>query len=172
MKYTVFLFCSNLLSLSVLVGKQLRLRSTCLYMAYIAITDAALLAVNLVSWLNRVDVNTNSVHSCKFMLFSFYFLAHFSTSLLVAMTIERFVAIRFPLRALTLITPSRTRWVIAIIFILVFGLNVNAFWTRTMVQIDGTPYCMWSSMADIDSKHGIFHVYFWPWIGTYLLTNM
>ncbi|XP_076458563.1 uncharacterized protein LOC143292260 [Babylonia areolata] len=100
----------NLLCFVTLVFTSLRSTSTCVYMAVIAVLDCVILTVALGFVIG--DILGHSVFymrndwACGFHYFLFYFTIHFNVLLLLAMTVDRFIVVRFPLKAQRLCTPK------------------------------------------------------------------
>ncbi|KAI0227368.1 hypothetical protein LSAT2_022197 [Lamellibrachia satsuma] len=167
--YQVFIalfgIVANVFALVVTLSKRMRKHSTCLYMSAISGSDALTLVIAFVWWLGRY-VNTTSAWSCKLILFCFYYAIHFSVLLLVAMTAERFVAIRFPFWAHVHLTRRKSVYVIIGVAMAILALDVHNLFTRTMLVdvTTGRKMCLFSGSATLDMSYGVFHIYIWPWI--------
>ncbi|KAI0220141.1 hypothetical protein LSAT2_028332 [Lamellibrachia satsuma] len=167
--YQVFVALSgivaNVLALVVTLSKRMRKHSTCFYMSAISGSDALTLVIAFLWWLGRY-VNTTSVWSCKLILFSFYYAIHLSVTLLVAMSAERFVAIRFPFWAHVHLTRRKSVQVIVGVAMAILALDVHNLFTRTMLvnATTGRKMCLFSNSATLDMSYGFFHIYIWPWI--------
>ena len=167
--YQVFITLSgiiaNLLALVVTLNKRMRKHNTCLYMSAISGSDAVTLTISFVWWLGRY-VDTTSVWSCRLVLFSFYYAIHFSVTLLVAMTVERFVAIRCPFWAHVHLTRGRSARVIAGVAVAILGLDAHNLFTTTMLvdPTTGATSCLFSHSPTLDIPHAFFRRYIWPWI--------
>ena len=132
----------NILSICVLLCSSFRKSTTSWYLATIAILDTLILIYSILDLLHR-SLPYCAVYNdvtCPFIQFLFYFSVHADVLVLVAMTIERFLVVRFPLRAATLITRKRTLFVIAGIGGFSFGLNFFNCFTRFMVTEETTGY--------------------------------
>ncbi|KAK2190139.1 hypothetical protein NP493_86g03010 [Ridgeia piscesae] len=161
----LFGIVANVTSLIVTLSKRMRKHSTCLYMSAISGSDAVTLVIAFVWWLGRF-VDTTSVWSCKLILFLFYYAIHFSVTLLVAMTAERYVAIRFPFWAHVHLTRRKSVYVIAGIATAILALDAHNLFTRTMLvdAATGRKMCLFSGLATLDMSYGYFHIYIWPWL--------
>ncbi|KAK6180005.1 hypothetical protein SNE40_012230 [Patella caerulea] len=128
----------NLLSLVVMLRREMRQTSTCFYLATLAITDTSVLYISAFKTWIRILTGFELLHvsnaACKGIMFLVYFCNHFSAWIIVAVTIERFLAVWFPLKAGTMCSVSRAKFgtfVIASVFILV---NSHLFWTAELVS--------------------------------------
>ncbi|MEG7522288.1 MAG: G-protein coupled receptor, partial [Chromatiales bacterium] len=156
---------ANILALIVTLSKRMRKHSTCLYMSAIGGSDALTLVISFVWWVSRY-VNTTSVWSCKLILFSFYYAIHFSVTLLVAMTAERYVAIRFPFWAHVHLTRRKSVYIIIGVAMAILALDVPNLFTRTMItnEVTGSTRCLFSGSATLDMPYGFFLLYVWQWL--------
>ncbi|CAH1800623.1 unnamed protein product [Owenia fusiformis] len=122
----------NILSFLVMVQKRNICRTTCLYMAALAVADNITLVCLATYWIVTCFQTDTSVHTntilCKVFAYISQTCSEFSIFVLGAMTIDRYVAIRFPMRSTTLCTIQRTR-VILISGLLTLGLyNIPIPW--------------------------------------------
>ncbi len=113
----------NLFTLRVLLRKQLRSKTTCVYLATIATCDAVVLFEQFVYIANQVHLWSAQKWSCRMIQFTFYFTLHSSVLVLVAMTTEKYVSVRFPLKASLWISRKRTGLVIVLLLIVSFLVN-------------------------------------------------
>ncbi|KAK3098051.1 hypothetical protein FSP39_015603 [Pinctada imbricata] len=153
----------NLLSFLVFIRKSMRSSSTCFYMMVMAVADTLVLYFNALrkwlSFLNGYDAVTESEIGCKIFTFLSYFSFAWSAWLLVAMTIERFIAIHFPLKAPRIATPGKAKKVIFALFLILFAWNCHFLWTVTM---DDSNQCI----PGEDYKK--FHDYYVPWMDAFV----
>ena len=164
---SVFGILGNFLALAVLAQRKMRVKTTYMYMLALSVTDVAVLTISILWWTGRY-VNINSVWFCKLHLFLFYLAIHTSVWLLVSMTIERYLAVTFPLKAKAWITRRRAVLTMSTVFILTLTLNLHNLWTRTMITFpSGKTLCLFSNVADRSSRYGYFHLKVWPWIDAF-----
>ena len=71
---------------------------------------------------------------CKLGYFLYYFGAHYSSMLLAVMSVEKFFALYFPLKAKSYCTVGTAKWVSSILAIVIGGLN---FPLLIIVKLDG-----------------------------------
>ncbi|XP_025088038.1 uncharacterized protein LOC112560385 [Pomacea canaliculata] len=88
----------NFLCFVTLVFSSLRRTSTCIYMAAIAVLDTLILVLDfcvlLRGYLGETRFYLQSNWSCGVQYFLFYFSIHFDVLLLIAMTFDRYIALR------------------------------------------------------------------------------
>ena len=100
----------NTLSFSVMVKPNNRKMSTCIYMAGISINDNIMMFKSLHNWLvSAVKVHSFKPLECRFASFWALFGLQNSTFQVLAMTIDKYVAIRWPHKAATYSTPRRAK---------------------------------------------------------------
>ena len=103
---------------------------------------------------------------CKCLYFEFYLSIHFSVSILVAMTTERFIVVWFPIKAKIICKKKHCLIAIGVVFFLILSINLHNLFTRQVLHdVNGTStFCLASKVATTDMPYGNFHVYVWPWI--------
>ena len=111
----------NILSFVVMIKPKNRKMSTCIYMAAISINDNIMMASSLNNFLVIV-MNIHGWHlwECKVAAFCALFALQNSSFQVVAMTVDKYIAIKWPHRAATYSTPRRAKMIIV-------GLSVCAF---------------------------------------------
>ena len=109
-----FGFIGNLLSFLVMTQRRNRRRSTSLYMAALAVTDTVVLCMLSWFWASTVlitDPWITSAH-CKWLGLALYFSSEFGVFIIMFMTVDRCIAVRFPLKASSFCTVARTKKVL------------------------------------------------------------
>ncbi|XP_069119812.1 probable G-protein coupled receptor 139 [Argopecten irradians] len=135
------------------------LTSSSMYMVVLAIADIVNLILKIL-YLQLTLHNVQMGHSgCKVMFFFGTFFMHYSNWILVAMTIERFLAIWFPLKVSELCTRSRAAMVMGIIAVPLLALNLHFFWSTLEVWDD---YYSWDCQFQSDFE--FFMTKLWYWI--------
>ena len=100
----------NTLSFLVMMKPNNRKMSTCIYMAGISINDNIMMFESLHNWLvSAVKVHDFKPLECRFASFWALFGLQNSTFQVLAMTIDKYVAIRWPHKAATYSTPRRAK---------------------------------------------------------------
>ena len=113
----------NLLSFFVFVRRKMRVHSAFTYLMLLSMCDTLVIYIGLLrDYLVYVhDVNINNDFFCKIHVFSFYFLLHMASWLLVAVNIDRFIATSFLHFSKSWCTPRRAFSItILLVFVLVF----------------------------------------------------
>lgn len=128
--YTPFLVIlgsvGNLASVFVFYNSKLRLQSTSQYLSALALSDTVFLFQLLPPWLNAVQI-TGLFHQqgfCQVFVYLSYVTSCLSAWLVVAFTVERFVAVLYPLRRNAVCTVARARHIIATVAGAALLLNV------------------------------------------------
>lgn len=124
----------NALTLAVMTQKRLRGTTTAVYMPVIAAFDtAALITGILPEWLEACEaVVFNKLHpwTCKLEKFTFYTTSDLAIWVLVLFTLDRLIAVCFPLKKNVACVPRRALIACAVIGGLCALKNVHVFWTR------------------------------------------
>ena len=131
----IFIGCiGNFLIVAVMVQRRHLKHNTCVYMVVLSIIGNFILTLFAALWVIR-NFYPNSSHPimCKTLNFIAYCLFDVSAWILVAMTIDRFLAVNFPLRALSWRTVKRTKRIIISIFIIVVLKNIHIFFTTNLL---------------------------------------
>ena len=114
----------NTLSLLVMIRPNNKKISTCIYMAAISINDNVMMCIILFSWLFDFGlVEKLRVWECYFFVYIQLSLLQLGTYLVLAMTIDKYVAIKWPHRAAIFSTPRRSK--IIIFTIIASGATYN-----------------------------------------------
>lgn len=100
----------NCLSVCVFFGTKLRYFSSSIYLGALAISDAIFLVTVFVVWLAMVEIDLfNRWGFNQFFVYLSTFCSFLSVWLVVAFTVERYVAVRWPLRRQSLCTVARAK---------------------------------------------------------------
>ena len=160
----------NAFSVVVLTRKSMRRRSTYFYLTVLAVTDTVVLYVGLLRlWLGELtgeDVRNTTDWACKVISFFGYALSDFSAWLIIAVTVERWLAVCLPLRATRFCTREKAVRVVIALFVILLLINCHFFWTVHIVHIphgeDFIPHCeaadQFRTLID-----GV-----WPWMDAFI----
>ena len=111
----------NILSLIVMIKPKNRKMSTCIYMAAISINDNLMMASSLNNFLVIVmEIHKWYLWECKLATFCALFALQNSSFQVLAMTVDKYIAIKWPHKAATYSTPKRAKMIAV-------GLSVCAF---------------------------------------------
>ncbi|KAL8609458.1 hypothetical protein ACOMHN_037980 [Nucella lapillus] len=126
----------NFLCFVTLVFTSLRTTSTCVYMAAIAVLDSIILVLDFCvlirGYTGHTEFYLRNDWTCGFHNFLFYFSIHYAVLLLLAITVDRFIVVKFPLKAQSLCTPKSAIKAIAALGLFSFGLNVQILFNRRL----------------------------------------
>lgn len=104
----------NILSVIVFFKTKLKKLSSSYYLAALGISDTCFLLSAFVPWLNYLDINIyNKNYFCQFFTYISGLCSFLSVWFVVAFTVERFIAVSYPLRRLTMCTVRRACTVLA-----------------------------------------------------------
>ncbi|XP_046667652.1 thyrotropin-releasing hormone receptor-like isoform X2 [Homalodisca vitripennis] len=118
--YTPLLVClgtvGNTLSVFVFFATKLRKSSSSYYLSALAISDTGFLIALFVSWLNLIDVNLfNMPGICQLTVYLTQVCSFLSVWFVVAFTVERFIAVRYPLKRPSMCTVTRAKMVLSVL---------------------------------------------------------
>jgi hypothetical protein len=121
--YTPFLVAvgsvGNILSVLVFFKTKLRKLSSSYYLAALGISDTCFLFGSFISWLNFIDIHVyNQNVFCQFFTYFTSVCSFLSVWFVVAFTVERFIAVLYPLRRQTMCTVRRAKMVLCGLIVL------------------------------------------------------
>lgn len=109
----------NILSVIVFYKTKLKKLSSSYYLAALGISDTCFLICAFVSWLNYININIfNKNYFCQFFTFTSGLCSFLSVYFVVAFTVERFIAVLYPLKRQTMCTVKRACTVLIGLFFL------------------------------------------------------
>ena len=140
----------NALSFIIMLKPHNRRISCCNYIAALAISDSLMLLNALVYW--TVSFKTRQMWSweCKTMAWLFQALSLTSVAFIFAMTVDRFLAIRFPFKARMWCSTHRARIAIAVISMTILLYTLPYLFTAKLIPAVRT--CVAVSTTDALSK--------------------
>ena len=160
----VFGTCGNVLSIVVLTGKSIRKSTTGLYLIVLTISDLAVLYTGLLrQWIIHLfefDVRQVSEIACKIHTWLVYSSLDFSAWLLIAVTLERIVAVWCPYVLKSKCNRQNGSILIIGIIISVFGLNSHFIYGMVFIRIDDEK----EKCSYIDMDYERFIDKAWSWI--------
>ena len=157
---------TNIVSLSVLLRPRLRKHTSCTFMAAISVLDILILGYSLFFWLlGQLEVISFANWSCKLIYFLFYFTIHYNVALLVSMTAQKYLAVRFPLKMAAWSTTRRTVIVIITLGLAYAVLHMQNFWTRKMMY-DAEQNDWFCIAGKASYNYYLIHVH--PWLDSTL----
>ena len=143
----------NILSLLVMIKPNNRKMSTCIYMGAISVNDNIMMCMCLHDYLVYV-AKIHSWHSieCKINAFAALFALQNGTFQVLAMTLDKYIAIRWPHKAATYSTPSRAKMITVSLYISAFVYNIPPFFLSGLIS----GQCFAYSISNVTSR-----VYSW-----------
>ncbi|XP_066592432.1 thyrotropin-releasing hormone receptor [Prorops nasuta] len=138
----VYLGClGNILSVCVFFCTKLRRYSSSIYLGALAISDTGFLVALFITWLSMVNVRLfNEEGYCQVITYLTTLCSFLSVWFVVAFTVERFIAVRYPLRRQSMCTVARAKTTVG-------GLVATGMFVTCPV--------LWYSGVMIDPEHNI-----------------
>jgi hypothetical protein len=132
----------NVISVFVFFTTKLKKLSSSLYLAALAISDTGFLIALLITWLNSFGVPLFKTSGmCEIDIYLTYVCSFLSAWLVVAFTVERFVAVRHPLRRTSMCTVARAKIVLVSLTTLALILYVPCFWLTRIETHEDPAVC-------------------------------
>ena len=123
----------NTLSFLVVIRPNNRKVSTCIYMAAISINDKLMPSWTFRTWYS-FTFKSDYPKLCKLTAYGSYLILQNSTFQIVAMTIDKYITIKWPHKAATYSTPSRAKVIILVIFIFAAMYNLPHYFMANVVE--------------------------------------
>jgi 7 transmembrane receptor (rhodopsin family) len=118
----------NILSVIVFFKTKLRKLSSSYYLAALGISDTCFLLGTFVSWLSYYNINVyNREYYCQIFTYFSGLCSFLSVWFVVAFTIERFIAVLYPLKRQTICTVKRACTILALLIFLGCFINIPYF---------------------------------------------
>lgn len=140
----IFGMVGNTLSFLVFTRTHLKLRSSSYYLAALALADLGFLLTLLVVWLNHVGVDLfNRQGFCQALVYSSSVCSCLSVWLTVAFTIERLIAVQYPLQRPYMCTVRRAKIIISVLTLTTLTCHVYSLFTAGITDSgqDGKSTC-------------------------------
>lgn len=126
----------NILSVLVFFHTNLRKQSSSYYLAALGISDTGFLLLTFINWFSLYDISQiyhQSVYCELFTYLSSVF-SCMSVWFVVGFTVERFIAVQYPLKRPTLCSVSRAKFVLVVITLIASIINVPLFWFAVSIE--------------------------------------
>lgn len=131
----------NCLSVCVFFGTKLRHASSSIYLGALAISDTGFLMIVFIAWIDMLHVHLlNKSGFCQFFVYFSTLCSFLSVWLVVAFTVERYVAVKYPLRRQFLCTVTRAK-------IVVIGLT-------TLAILLCSPVLLFAGPVNVSTMYG------------------
>lgn len=124
----IFGCIGNILSVIVFCRTKLRKLSSSYYLAALGISDTIFLLVAFATWLNFVNINIyNQRMFCEFFTYLSGLCSFLSVWFVVAFTVERYIAVQYPLKRQSMCTVKRACTVLVCLFVSGCFINIPYF---------------------------------------------
>lgn len=133
----------NFLSFIVFLTTPLKTRSSSYYLAALSMADFGFLSVLLLvhcSFNGILDIY-NKDWWCQTFVYISSVCANLSVWLVVAFTVERFIAVQYPLQRPQICTVSRAKMIVLILTIIVMITQTYLFAVAGVINVDGVNEC-------------------------------
>lgn len=148
--YTPFLVASgsigNWLSVIVFFSTKLRKLSSSYYLAALALSDTGFLLAHFMTWLNMIEIKYfNTPVVCEVSIYVSSVCSFLSVYFIVAFTVERFIAVRYPLKRPSMCTIKRAKIVLSSLTLLALISYIPMFIIagveERILENRTVPYC-------------------------------
>ena len=118
----------NTLSFFVMIKPKNKKVSTCIYMAAISVNDNLMMFPAFHCWLvSAANIHKWHLWECRLSAYLHIFCLQCATYQVLSMTLDKYVAIKWPHRAATYSTPRRARLIVFGVFIFTLSYNIPNF---------------------------------------------
>ena len=177
--------CGNLLVIMVMSRKRMQGTTTSVYLRSMAVADIGVIITGIIpEWLDFMEIIVfKDIHpaTCKLEKFVFYSFGDVSIWILVIFTVDRFIAVCYPLRTKNICVASRAPWFVLGAVLLAAAKNLCVFWTRGGIYevqqqwrvIDGTNTSLVNVSVRVDNcgrPYRHFELFIRPWIAFTLVS--
>lgn len=134
----------NLLSCVVFLNTHLKMRSSSYYLAALACADFGFLASLFLVWLNStLEIPVFNIEGyCQCIVYVSSVCGFLSVWLIVAFTVERFIAVQYPLRRPHMCTVARAKAIVLYLVCISVLAHSYVFVTSGIIQMnDGSQVC-------------------------------
>lgn len=154
----------NIFSFIVMLQREMRQTSTFFYLAALAVADTVVLFMSALKTWIRLFSGFEMLHissaSCKTFMFFTYLSLHLSAWLIVAVTVERFIVVWFPLKATSICNTKRAKCTTAGLALTFILLNIHLFWNAELIT---SPRSGRSMCAMTQNNRFLYHEVL-PWL--------
>ena len=140
----------NILSFLVMIKPNNRKISTCIYMAAVSVNDNLMMLLALHNWfVTTQHIFEWHVAQCKTVSFLTALAKQNSRYQILAMTIDKYVAIKWPHKAATYSTPRRAKFIVMGVLIFVLIYNSQNIFMTSLVGGKCRAYVLISLIAEV-----------------------
>lgn len=161
----------NILTIIVLLRRNMRELTTMFYLTVLAFSDIFVLYTGFLRlWIQYVfefDVRDLSIVGCKIHTFLVYVSTDFTSWLMTAVTIDRYIAICHPFKSRYLCTIRRAKITLIIVMGVLILINHHFLWSFSLVEVDvGVKYCQHLS------NYTFFYTSVWPYVDLMVFSGL
>lgn len=134
----------NFVSLFVFMGTHLKMHSSSYYLAALAVVEFLfVLTILFVHFdFNNILGLYNKNVWCQLFVYTSSVCSTLNTWLIVAFTVERFIAVQYPLKRPHICTVSRAKLIVTLLIIFALIFQSYVFWMATIIKTnDGNDIC-------------------------------
>ena len=142
----------NTLSFLIMTKPANRKMSTCIYMAAISINDNIMMLIGLRIWLvTYVKIHGRTEWDCR--IFAFFGLMSLQNAIfqVVAMTVDKFIAVKWPHKAAIYSTTARAKWTIISVYFFCVLFNVPHLFLSRLFGLACVAYATGGVYAELHS---------------------
>ena len=126
----------NTLSFLVMIKPNNRQLSTCIYMAAISMNDNVMMLLTLRNWLaTELKVYKRHQIECKVASFIVLLLLQNSTFQILVMTIDKYIAIKWPHKAATNSTAKKAKIIVVVVFCCAVIYNIPNLFASKLIRV-------------------------------------
>ena len=145
-------FIGNTLSFLVMIKPNNRKMSTCIYMAGISINDNLMMCLALHNWLTSgKQILKPDLVQCKTVICMTAIGLQNSTYQIVTMTIDKYIAIKWPHKAAIYSTPRRAKYILTGIITFALIYNVPHLYTSDLIGEECIGYAVGGTITKVYS---------------------
>ncbi|XP_067650872.1 probable G-protein coupled receptor 139 [Haliotis asinina] len=156
----------NVFSFLIMRHKAMTRLSTYIFLAALSVADSMVLLIGLMrQWLGELtgyDIRDQANWLCKATIILGYISSNTSVWIIVAVTIERFIVVCYPLKAQRFCNVARAKKTISGLVVIFLLINIHFVWTaglnETNIQDNLLPQC------DASDGHQFLVSVVWPWV--------
>ena len=142
----------NTLSFFVMIKPNNRKMSTCIYMAAISVNDNLMMCCAFHYWLvSAANIHKWFLWECKLSAYLHIFSLQCATYQVLSMTVDKYIAIKWPHRAVTYSTPRRARFIAFGVFVSTLSYNVPILFVTSLLEGQCVAYNVGGTMTSIYS---------------------
>ena len=141
----------NATSFAVFVGGGLRHLSSSVYLAALAVSDSGFLISLLISWLNYVNIDLYHFNGwCQTFNYLTFVFSFLSVWFVVSFTVERYIAICYPLKRQEMCTSKRAIVVVCTLSVLAALMYSFYLWTAEVIYFSNGSQRCWHQSKYFD----------------------